>query len=176
MTSLTLVFVLLPIPSTVTIQGRCKATRRGVDIKASCKLKNPGHGWILLLLLILHSQQGQRKPEASWEVQCLPSFLGTCWKNGAAGRTQIRSYLHSSSLSCPGLCWLRQARGQQPAAVDGGKDTGVRGLCPIRVSPARKGHMPVKVQCPSYHFLTAFLGPRLLVLHISFTPCDNSMK
>lgn len=128
------------------------------------------------MLLILHAQQDQGKPEASWEVQCLPSFLGRHWKKGAAGRTQIRSYLHSSSLLCPELCGLSQAQSQQPAAVGGAKDMEVRGLYSIRVSLAWEGHKPVKIQCPSYHFLTAFLVPRPLVLHISFSPHNNSMK
>lgn len=124
------------------------------------------------MLLILHSPQDQRKPEAFWEVQCLPSFLGRHWKKGAAGRTQIRPHLHSSSLSCLELCGLSQAQSQQPAAGDGAKDTEVRGPHSIHVSLAREGHMPVKVQCPSYHFLTALLVPR----HISFSPRDNSVK
>lgn len=130
--------------------GSLQGHEERVDIKASCKLKNPRHGWELLLLLILHSQQGQRKPEAAWEVGCLPFFLGMGWKKGAAGRTQIRSYLHSSSLSCPERCWLSQAQGQPASCSSGGWRQGHRGervaLQPCqsrqRRSHASQGTMP----------------------------------
>lgn len=74
------------------------------------------------------------------------------------------------SLPCPELHQLSQAQGQPPAAEDGGKDVEVRKLCSSHVSAASVGCMPVKVQCPSYYFLTAFLVPRFLGLHISLSP------
>lgn len=127
-------------------------------------------------LPILHSQARRR---AAWGIlgAAVPALLpGDGWMKEAAGRTQIRSYLHSTSLSCPQLRWLSQAQGQQPAAEDGGKDFEVRELCSSPVIPARVGGTSVKVQCLSYHFPTAFLMPRFLLLNIAFSPRDKSMK